>query len=79
MCPALLTVASNLKQLTHLDLGYVEVEPAGLAAVAKLQQLQCLTLYGSLSGLSAQVRITSSKDVLNTSLWSVAYQGSQQR
>ncbi|KAF6255012.1 hypothetical protein COO60DRAFT_257963 [Scenedesmus sp. NREL 46B-D3] len=54
MCPTLLTVAGSLEQLSHLDLGYVEVAPAGLAAVAQLQQLQCLTLYGSLSGLAAQ-------------------------
>jgi hypothetical protein len=55
MCPALLTVASSLKQLTHLDLGYVEVQPAALEALGQLQQLQCLTLYGSLSMLAAQV------------------------
>jgi hypothetical protein len=60
MCPALLTVASSLKQLTFLDLGYVEVAPSGLAAVAQLQQLQCLTLYGSLSGLAAQVSVLAS-------------------
>ncbi|WIA43839.1 hypothetical protein OEZ86_010254 [Tetradesmus obliquus] len=54
MCPAFLHVASSLVQLTHLDLGYVEVTPAALAGLAQLQQLQCLTLYGSLSGLSAQ-------------------------
>jgi hypothetical protein len=55
MCPALLTVASGLQQLTFLDLGYVEVQPTALETVAQLQQLQCLTLYGSLSGLAAQV------------------------
>jgi hypothetical protein len=55
MCSALLSVASGLQQLAFLDLGYVEVQPAALEAVAQLPQLQCLTLYGSLSGLAAQV------------------------
>lgn len=46
-----------LTQLTHLDLGYVEVPQGGLDQITQFVNLQKCILYGRLNKLVAQVRV----------------------